>query len=127
MFCPLHVLANVSLLLLDMIMMLNFSSHGHVQVSESIFTYFGDYDYAFFNSNYQSFQPTFSSNRTNPPSDVFEVCGGDRDCVYDYALTQNVDLASSTYNLSVSNRASRSILSKKYNIYEYWFRETCTL
>lgn len=90
---------------------------GHVRATETVFTYFGDDSYTLFNSNYFTFHPTFASNRIDPPSDVFDVCGGARTCVYDYALTRSTRIASSTYNSSDSSLELNSILGKEQTLY----------
>lgn len=87
-----------------------FAHAGHVGMQESIFHYIGGESYYLFNNHYSTFWPTFVRNQTDPPSDVFDVCRRVYDCVFDYILTRNIRIASSTYNISISTRSFISVL-----------------
>lgn len=96
-----------------MVRVASISLTGHVTQPESIFTYFGNETYTTINENFSSFQPTFMSNRPTPPPDAVDICGGDKACVFDYALTRNFDLATSTHIVFLSNQEQNFTLGNR--------------
>ena len=86
---------------------------GHVSESDSIFYYFNNASYTTYNSQYLSFVPTFTSElMSDLPSDVDTVCQGNQACIYDYAISGNAELGSSTQVADMSGQELDSILSK---------------
>lgn len=86
---------------------------GHLGLSESIFHYFNNASYSTFNTGYETFVPTFTSELVgNLPSDVDSVCQGNQACVYDYAISGNAELGNSTITASINSQNLEATLSK---------------
>jgi len=76
--------------------------------SESFFNYsIDDTSYSAINDGYRSFIPNFSEDIVSGAStEIKEACMNDKQCIYDYVVTGNAEVAMSTYNISMANQDS---------------------
>lgn len=66
---------------------------GRISEEESLFTYKDGKTYSDFQN--PSFVPTFETP-SDLPEDVVEVCGDDKECIFDYAVSGSPELATET-------------------------------
>ena len=81
---------------------------GHVNETDSHFEYIGN-DYSFYNDGWDTHIPTFRDELT-APSIVQGICGSDLQCIFDYAVTNDVSFAAATHTVTISNQETQDIL-----------------
>ena len=74
---------------------------GHVEEQDSIFSY-GGLNYSTLNGGYLEFEPTFF-DELNITQEVMDACGTNQACILDASLTGNLEIGTSTLNVSMEN------------------------
>ena len=86
---------------------------GHVNESRSLFEHFDENTYEDYNAGWDTHSPTFGDElNSSIPEDAQEVCGGDLQCIFDYAVTNNVSFAAATHATTMNNQETQNILSE---------------
>ena len=95
------------------ILQTRYTHAGHVDETSSLFEYFDGNTYEDYNTGWDTYSPTFGDElESSIPDDVQEVCGGDLQCVFDYAVTNNRSIAIATHATTMGNQETQSILSE---------------
>ena len=94
-----------------MTIVLVFRCPGRTQVDESLFTYGVGESHADFNDD-STYTPVFAVDPDSVPDSVKAACGDNRECLFDFAQTQDMDFAMSTVSEVESQEDLRKILSK---------------
>ena len=82
---------------------------------ESLFEYFNGESYSTYNDEWDTHTPTFTvelSGAMDGLSDLEATCGGDPECEFDYAVTNNASFATATHTVTSDNQDTQEILSE---------------
>lgn len=82
---------------------------------DSLFAYFNEtyYDY---NNGWNTHIPTFWDElMVITHADALEMCEGDFQCTFDYAVTNDISFAAATHMVTMSNQETQEILSEFSN------------
>ena len=85
---------------------------GAVTEEESLFSYSLD-GASFEDFQYPDHQPIFL-DQLNPTVEQVEVCGGDQQCMYDYAQTGNIEIGLATMEVEQSTSTNQMLLGMLY-------------
>ena len=88
------------------------STTGAVTEEESLFSYSLD-GASFEDFQHPDHQPIFLDELT-PTAEQVEVCGGDQQCMYDYAQTGNAEVGLATMEVEQSTSTSQTLLGMLY-------------
>ena len=88
-----------------------FCCPGRTQVAESLFTYGVGESHADFNDD-SSYTPVFGVDPDSVPGNVKAACGDNRECLFDFAQTQDMDFAMSTMTEVEDQEELKKILSE---------------
>ena len=81
---------------------------GAITEGESLFSYFLD-SATFASYQYPNHQPAFLDQLT-PTVEQMEQCGNDKQCVYDYSQTGDIEIGLATMNVEQSNSMDQMLL-----------------
>ena len=90
---------------------LAFHCPGRTHVDESLFTYGAGESHANFNDD-SSYTPVFAVDPDSVPESVRAACGDNRECLFDFAQTQDMDFAMSTMSEVEDQEELKIILSE---------------
>ena len=88
-----------------------FQCTGRTEAAESLFTYGDGEDHASINDD-SSYTPVFEVDPDSVPENVKATCGDNKECLFDYAQTQDMDFAMSTMGEVEDQQELRKILSE---------------
>jgi hypothetical protein len=84
----------------------------HVDETSSLFEYFDGNTYEDYNTGWDTYSPTFRDEfGSSIPDDIDDVCEGDLQCIFDYAVTNNISIAIATHATTMGNQETQSILT----------------
>ena len=78
---------------------------------DSLFIYASNESHADFNDD-SSYTPVFAVDPDSVPDSVKAACGDNRECLFDFAQTQDMDFAMSTMSEVEDQEELKKILSK---------------
>ena len=88
-----------------------FQCTGRTEAADSLFTYGDGEDHASINDD-SSYTPVFGVDPDSVPENVKAACGDNKECLFDYAQTQDMDFAMSTMGEVEDQQELRKILSE---------------
>ena len=89
----------------------SFCCLGRTQVDETLFIYAGNESHAVFNND-SSYTPVFAVDPDRVSDSAKAACGNNRECLFDFAQTQDMDFAMSTMSEVEDQEELKKILSK---------------
>ena len=88
-----------------------FQCTGRTEAGDSLFTYGDGEDHASINND-STYTPVFGVDPDSVPENVKVACGDNKECLFDYAQTQDMDFAMSTMGEVEDQQELRKILSE---------------
>lgn len=88
---------------------------GHIEEAQSLFTYFDEETYSYYNDGWDTHVPTFQPmfNDAQTLDEAQAICGeDDLQCVFDYAVTNDISFAAGTHMVTMNNQETQIILSE---------------
>ena len=87
---------------------------GRTEAADSLFTYGDGEDHASINDD-SSYTPVFGVDPNSVPENVKATCGDNKECLFDYAQTNDMDFAMSTMGEVEEQEELRKILSEYHH------------
>ena len=87
---------------------------GRTEAADSLFTYGDGEDHASINDD-SSYTPVFGVDPNSVPENVKATCGDNKECLFDYAQTNDMDFAMSTMGEVEDQEELRKILSEYHH------------
>ena len=88
---------------------------GRTDAADSLFTYDAGEDHATINDD-SNYTAVFGVDPDSVPENVKAACGDNKECLFDYAQTQDMDFAMSTMGEVEDQMELRRILSEQHQL-----------